>query len=456
MPADSHCHLNHPKFDEDRAEVVARVRTAGVKYLLNVGYDIPTSGFAIELSEEYDFMYAAVGVHPHNAASLDDSALWRIEDFARHHKVVAIGEMGLDFYRNISPRDVQRRAFRAQLALAKKIGKPVIIHSRDAMDETLSILKEEDVSQIGGVMHCFPGTVDDMRRAVDMNMFISFSGNVTYPKAEGLREALAHTPGHRLLMETDSPYLAPQKKRGKRNEPTNLAEIIAKAAEVRKVTIADMERITVTNFETIFGVANQGKGEIVYKIRNSLYINVTPHCTNECYFCARYYSKTVQGHNLKIDQEPAAEEMLKEIGDPTRFDEIVFCGYGEPTLRLDEIKEVARDVKRKGGLTRLNTNGHGNHIAKRDITPELAGLIDTVSVSLNAPDAKTYEKICHPLIPDAWEKTVDFIKKGKESGLNVVATVVAIPDEVDIDECKSFVEERLGVKFRVRGHNLIG
>ncbi len=456
MLADSHCHLNNPAFDEDRGEVIARVREAGVKYLLNVGYDIPTSLFAIELSEEYDFMYSAVGVHPHNATSLDPAALTQMEDFARHHKVVAIGEMGLDFYRDISPRDVQRRAFRAQLALAKKVKKPVIIHSRDAMDETLSILEEEDVAQTGGVMHCFPGTASDMRRAVEMNMFISYSGNITYPKAEGLREALAHTPGHRLLIETDSPYLSPQKKRGKRNDPTNLTDILAKAAEVRKVTVADMERITVTNFETLFGIANHGKGEIVYKIRNSLYINVTPHCTNECHFCARYYSKTVQGHNLKIDQEPAAEEMLKEIGDPTRYDEIVFCGYGEPTLRLNEIIKVARAVKSKGGITRLNTNGHGNHIAKRDITPELAGVIDTLSVSLNAADAKTYDKICHPLIPDAWEKTVDFIKKGKETGLDITATVVAIPDEVDVDECRGFVENGLGVKFRVRGYNLVG
>lgn len=459
MPADSHCHLNDPAFDKDLEKVISEIEKEGIVCLLNVGYDLPTSRRAVELAERYENMYASVGVHPHNAKALDEETLRELRSLADHSKVVAIGETGLDYYRDKSPRADQASAFKAQMELAKDLKKPVIIHCRDAMEDCLRILKEENAQKTGGVMHCFAGSPDDARRCLELGMYISFAGNITYPKAGLLRESLKAVPGHRLLLETDSPYLAPQKKRGKRNDPTLLKYVVDKAAEVRGVTSDDIERITVTNFETLFKTGNgqEGQqGEIAYKIRNSLYLNVTKECTNECYFCARFHSDTVQGHNLRISRDPTAQEMIKAMGDIAGYDEIVFCGFGEPTLQLDKVKQVARVVKEKGGVTRLNTNGHANRIAGRDITPELAGLIDLVSVSLNAADAKTYNEICAPLIPDAYEAVIDFIKSAKFSGLSVTATAVAIPGKVDVEAVRRLAEDELGVAFRLRSFNLVG
>lgn len=456
MSADSHCHLNDPAFDDDRESVIEKIKDAGIVYMLNVGYDPATSAKAIELAERYDFMFATVGVHPHNASMVDSGVLDDLRKMASNPKVVAIGETGLDYYRDISPRDKQKEAFKAQLGLASELGKPVVIHCRDAMDDCFDILRQSEVRDIGGVMHCFSGSVEDVRKCLDLNLYVSFAGNITYPKAGRLREALAATPGHRLLLETDSPYLTPQPRRGKRNDPAMLTYVISQAAETRGVTLDDMKRITVTNFEELFGVGEKHEGEIAYRIRNSLYLNVTSRCTNECYFCARYYSDTVQGHNLRLKKDPTAEEMIEAIGDPTKYDEIVFCGYGEPTLRLDNVLTVAKYVKAAGGKTRLNTNGHGSHIAGRDISPELAGFIDHVSVSLNAPDAETYNSICNPQIPNAYEKTVEFIRSVKKHVPKVTATVVAIPGKVDVEACRRLAEEDLGVNFRARAYDLVG
>jgi len=456
MTADSHCHLNDPAFEADLDEVASRARDAGVVYLLNVGYDLPTSRRAVELAETYPWMFASVGMHPHNARLTGDGAIKALGELAAHPSVVAIGETGLDFYRDRSPRDDQAASFRAHLALAKELNKPLIVHCRDAMAPCLKILREEGLGPKGGVMHCYGGLAGEVAACLALGMFVSFAGNITYPKAGELREAMRRTPGHRLLLETDAPYLAPQQNRGRRNEPALITAIAEQAARVRGVTVDDIERMAVTNFETVFGVGAGGEGEIAYRIRNSLYLNVTKECDNECSFCARFYSDSVQGHRLRLKRDPTAAEMIEAAGDPARYDEIVFCGFGEPTLRLDRIKEVARAVKAKGGRVRLNTNGHGSRLAGRDITPELVGLVDRVSVSLNAADEATYNEISLPTLPGAWEETVAFIRAAKDKGLDVTATVVAIPDKVDVEKCRRFVEEELGVKFRVRAYNLVG
>jgi TatD DNase family protein len=456
MPADSHCHLNDPAFDADRGEAIQRALNAGLVHFLNVGYNIPTTQMAIHLAEEFAMMYASAGIHPHNAASVDEQAISEIRGFAGHPKVVAIGETGLDYYRDRSPRDAQARSFRAHIAIARQVGKPIIVHCRDAMEDAMAIMKDERIHEIGGVMHCFAGTPDDVRRLLDMNLYISFAGNITYPNASALRESLMAVPGHRLLLETDSPYLSPKESRGKRNEPASITSVIRQAAQTRGVTVEDMNRISVTNFQELFRVGGSRTGEIVYRIRDSLYVNVTKNCTNECFFCPRFFSDTLQGHNLRLTRDPSVEEMIEAIGDPARYDEIVFCGYGEPTLRLEEIKAVARAIKSKGGATRLNTNGHGSRIAGRDITPELAGLIDHVSVSLNAADKQTYNAICNPSFPDAWESAVDFIRKARLHTPIVTATAVAIPGKVNVEAVRKFVQDGLGVRFRVREFNLVG
>jgi TatD DNase family protein len=197
------------------------------------------------------------------------------------------------------------------------------------------------------------------------------------------------------------------------------------------------------------------QGRITYPIRNSLYLNITNRCTAACTFCVRYHTDFVKGHNLRLGQEPTAEELIKEIGDPTRYAEIVFCGYGEPLLRLDVVKAVSGEVKRMGGKVRIDTNGHANLIYKRNVLPELAGLVDAVSVSLNAHDAELYEKLTQPKFGiAAYEAVKDFIREAKKYIPDVTATVVSAPG-VDVEACRRIADE-LGAKFRVREYNVVG
>jgi TatD DNase family protein len=201
--------------------------------------------------------------------------------------------------------------------------------------------------------------------------------------------------------------------------------------------------------------APDAKPLITYEIRNSLYLNITTECTNACYFCVRFQTDLVKGYNLHIDYQPTQEEILKAIGDPTRYRSIVFCGYGEPTLRLDIIKAVCQFVKQHGSYVRLVTNGHGNLIHGRNIVPELKGLVDMVDVSLNAENAELYEKICHPLYgPETYEKVKEFIRECVKYIPTVEATVVGVK-EINIDKCKEIALE-LGAQFRFRGLDDVG
>lgn len=195
---------------------------------------------------------------------------------------------------------------------------------------------------------------------------------------------------------------------------------------------------------------------IAYQIRNTLYLNLTNRCTACCTFCRRLDDPTVKGYDLRLQTEPSAQELLHEIGDPTRFDEVVFCGYGEPTLRLEVIKEVARGIKARGGRVRLNTNGHGNLIHQRNILPELAGLVDVVSVSLNAESPEKYLTVCRPVYgPGTYDAVLTFIKEAKQSMPEVVVSVVHLPT-VDVEACERMAQQELGVKFRLRELDAIG
>ena len=206
----------------------------------------------------------------------------------------------------------------------------------------------------------------------------------------------------------------------------------------------------------LFGIGTMPeRGQIAYPIRNSLYLNITNRCTAACTFCVRYHTDFVKGHNLRLGEEPTAGELIAQIGDPGRYAEIVFCGYGEPLLRLDVVKAVAAEVKRRGGKVRIDTNGHANLIHKRNVLPELAGLVDAVSVSLNAQNAELYEKISQPKFGiETYGSVKEFIREAKKYIPDVTATVVSLP-EVDIDACRGIAEE-LGAKFRVREYNVVG
>ena len=230
---DTHAHLHFPDFAEDLSAVLERARAAGVTRFLTIGTDVATSTAAIALAAREPDVWASVGIHPHDAAEADEATFAEIERLAASPRVVAVGEIGLDFFRNLSPRDAQERTLRRMLDLARRVGKPAVIHCRDAHAETLAILGEERVNEVGGIMHCFSGDVAVARRCLDLGLTISLAGPVTYPNARALPDVARFVPPDRVVVETDCPYLPPQGFRGKRNEPAYLALTAARVAELR-------------------------------------------------------------------------------------------------------------------------------------------------------------------------------------------------------------------------------
>jgi len=256
---DSHCHIDGAEYDADRDDVISRARDAGVGTMLNVGTGDPHSGAferAVELAETHTDIYAAVGVHPHDAKLFDDRAEQRLLDLAKQNRrVIAWGEIGLDYHYDHSPRDVQREVFGRQLRLARSLALPVIIHSREANDDTIAILREEmSGSERGGVLHCFGGSLEMATSAIALGFFISFAGNLTFKKAEDLREIARQLPLDRLLIETDCPYLTPVPFRGKRNEPARVVETARCLAELHGQELGEIGRVTSENFGKLFRV----------------------------------------------------------------------------------------------------------------------------------------------------------------------------------------------------------
>jgi TatD DNase family protein len=259
MFVDSHCHIDGPEYDADREEVIARARDAGVTTILNVGTGDPQSGAferAVELAEKHDGIYAAIGVHPHDAKLFDDRAEQKLIDLVRHsQRVIAWGEVGLDYHYDHSPREMQREVFRRQLCLARSLELPVVIHSREADDDTITILRDElNDYERGGVMHCFGGSLPMARSAIELGFFISFAGTVTFKKAEDVRDIARQLPLDRLLIETDCPYLSPVPFRGRRNEPARVVEVARCLAELHERSLEEIGEITSSNFARLFCV----------------------------------------------------------------------------------------------------------------------------------------------------------------------------------------------------------
>ncbi len=458
MLVDTHAHLDDARFDSDREAVVLRAQEAGVGFILNPGADLDSSRRAVDLAEEYECVYAAVGVHPHEAASLSDKAFAALRKLAAHPKVVAIGEIGLDFYRDLSPRDAQREAFKKQLDLAVELKKPAILHSRDADPEVEATLREwSRAGGLRGVLHCFSGDVAWAKRAVELGLYVGFDGPLTYERSTTLREVAAAIPVERALIETDSPYLPPiPKKRSDRTEPADARFVAHKLAEIRRLSYADVCRVTGLSAARLFGIPSADeRAKIAYVIRNSIYLNVTNRCSNRCSFCIRASSDTVKGHRLWLDREPTVEEVVAALGDVSPFDEVVFCGYGEPTERLDAVKEVARRMKALGKKVRLVTNGEGDLINRRPIAGELAGLVDRVSVSVNTADPAQFEGLCRSEFgPAAHAAVLRFVESCRGVIPEIEITAVSAPG-VDMAAVEALAK-KLGVRFRARVYNEVG
>lgn len=454
---DSHAHLDGNQFASDLDEVVKRARDNGVEYILTVGCDLESSRRSLDLALRYPNIYVSVGIHPHDATEADDKAIDELKEMATSvDKVVAIGETGLDFYRDRSPRPAQREAFRRQIRLARELDLPLIIHDRDAHDEVVEIMRDEKAGEAGGVLHCFSGDIKMARACLDMGFYISFPGTLTYPKNDELREVARALPIDACMVETDCPYLAPQKWRGKRNEPAYVRATAEVLAGIKGLSVEDVARVTSLNTHRLFGIGRIDQStKIAYVIRNSLYLNITNRCTNSCTFCAKFKDFTVKGHQLCLEHEPDHDEVINAIGDPEQFDEVVFCGYGEPLLRLELVKQIADWLKEQDKKVRINSDGQANLVHGRNILPELQGRVDAISISLNAPDAATYQEHCQSEFGEAgYEAIKAFLVEAKSYIPEVTATAVALPG-LDLEACREVADE-LGVAFRARAYNDVG
>jgi len=453
MFIDSHAHLDGPDYDLDRALVLERARQAGVTDILQIGYNRETIERGMALFAGHPMVHFSVGLHPHDSMDWTPALEAWIEERSEAPGVVAIGEVGLDWFRDYAPRETQLHAFRRMIHLARRRGLPLIVHSRAAEEDTLQILEEERAGDVGGVMHCYAYGLETAARLRALGFLVSFPCSVTYPK-RNQRDVIAGLQVEQMLLETDSPFLPPQRLRGQRNESAFVVEAAQVIADVKGLSVADVARITTRNARQLFRLGVEDGRVLAYPIRRSLYLNLTNRCTADCVFCTRLTRPVVKGHNLALrrEQEADAAEMIAAIqaqGGAGAWEEFVFCGYGEPIMRLDVLKETAAWLKAAGAKVRLNTNGHGDLWHKRPVAHELAGLVDVVSISLNADNAAQYTALVKPAWGErSFQAMLDFARDAARVVPEVVFTVVD-DGTLDLDGCRRLAESQ-GATLRVR------
>lgn len=450
MLIDSHVHLQDKKFARDLDRVIERAEDAGVERLICVGDKLESSRTAIALARRQPRLTAAVGVHPNHDKQFSPMMLLELEKLSRDPTVVAVGEIGLDYHYPNYDADKQMQCFVAQAHLAHRNDLPVAIHCRSAYDELLDAIRTDAKIPREGVIHCFSGTYEQACAFLDLGYYLGIGGAITYPNGDPLRETIRRLGLDRVVIETDAPYLPPQAKRGRRNEPSYLKHTLKAIADLTGLRYQDAARLTKTNTIKLFQLPAPIRSEMTYSIRQTLYICVTNRCPNDCYFCQRCGDYMVMGHLLKLDREPTADELLARIEDPTAWHEIVLSGLGEPTMRWDVCLDVARKLKDAGARVTLNTSGLGSLLNERNIVPDMTGIMDGVSINLIAHDKTTYNAIAKPQKPEhAWEAMLDFARECKKGVPDVTLSVVAVP-EVDVEACRKLAEDDLQVRFRVR------
>lgn len=449
---DSHAHLNFTDYDADREEVIRRAFQAGTRFIINIGSGMGMQGNhdAIRIANGHEHIYATVGLHPHEASLFNDETYAAIASLADEPKVIAIGEVGLDYHYLHSPKEDQIRTFEAFIALARAKRLPLVIHSRDANKESMSLLRQGHAGDVAGVIHSYGGDMEQAHQALDLGFYLSINGIITFKNAQSLRDAVTALPIERLVIETDCPFLSPVPFRGKRNEPAYTEQVLKAIAAIKHIDEVRLADILLDNARTAFGIGVDQT--IVYRLDNKLYLNITNRCTNVCVFCPKFRNDySVRDYHLKLfKREPTYEEIIGALRRFPGYEEVVFVGFGEPTQRIDVLIAVARWLKENGVKTvRLDTDGLGNLVYGRDITRELAGVVDAVSVSLNAPDAQTYSKLCNNAYGEAsYQAVIDFIRLAKTRFHEVTATMVELPN-IDV-RATQVVADGLGVKFRVR------
>ncbi|MDP8216374.1 MAG: YchF/TatD family DNA exonuclease [Candidatus Kaelpia imicola] len=451
---DTHSHLWHPEFKFDLKRVVNRAKEKSVEYIVVLGVDLDTSLKSLSIARKFKNIYAAVGSHPHNVKSFKDRDLLILKKLLRRKKVVAFGEIGLDYYRKSSTSKNQISMLERLLGLWQDFNHlPLVIHNRDADEDILSVLDNIKRFSPKVIMHCFSGDIDFLKKCLKRGFYISYATNLTFNR--DLKKLIKHTPLDRLLLETDSPYLAPLTRRGGRNEPAFLKDSLDIVLKERSVTEEDLRRSLALNSKRVFGIGSiKREPKYLYRYKDGLYINLTNRCSNRCYFCSGLVSDYFAGHNLRLKREPKIGEVLRAIEKEKGFDEVAFCGIGEPFFKFRELKEIAKGLKSKGYRVRVITNGCGNLISKRNLLPELKGCIDSISISLNVEDKDKYNSFCNPDFgDDTFNRVIDFIKESKKYIPWVEVSFLDI-EGFSLEKARKITDD-LGVKCRVRAYNLI-
>jgi TatD DNase family protein len=472
---DSHCHLEMVDFDLDLPLVFEAMEANDVTHAVSIGSLAQNERIekTFDIISQKDNIFTTLGVHP---KSPDESFLTIEKLFEKYYlehknKIVAVGETGLDYFQKdtvVLDKDKQRNLFKLQIELALSHKLPIIVHIRDAYEDAYDILKSyinSPTSFYGGVIHCF--SANNFEIAADflnLGFFISFSGNITYKKNSDLRNIAKKIPDEKLLIETDSPYLAPQKFRGKRNEPSYVRFVAQTIAEEKNIDLEKFKELTVQNTVNAFSLYTVSGfyPSVAYKIGASVYVNITNKCTNKCSFCPKYQdgkvNYNVRGYNLELRKEPDDREVISSVFHYYNFKEVVFCGLGEPTLKIDILKKAAKVLKTKGIRVRLDTDGLANVVYGYNAAKELGEFIDSVSISLNAHNSSYYNEICRPQIKknniDPFNSILEFIEESKKSIKEVVVTAVDLKG-LDVNYTKK-IAAALGAKFKLRQYNDVG
>ncbi|HET6462479.1 MAG TPA: TatD family hydrolase [Candidatus Krumholzibacteria bacterium] len=416
---DSHCHLNLEHFEDDRDVTIGRALNDGVTGFMNIGYDRPSLRQTLALVEEYPFMFGAAGVHPHDAASYNAELDNEVRNALDHPRMVAVGEIGLDFYRDIAPRELQVEVFRKMIALSRdKEHRPIVIHCRDAFNEVIETLISEG-GTYRGIFHAFSAGEAEARSIFTLGFHVGIGGVVTYKNAR-LAETVAALPIERLVIETDSPYLTPHPWRGKRNEPAFVAHVVRAIAHAKNMTMAEVDRITTENYLVAMGLSADDLPRPVAKVDDAVYI-----------------------------QAALASPADLDAVAPDSATEAVQTGVVDPLDNLEHTLALASLAREKGWRVRVNSQGFANQTAGRDVTKELNGLVDEIDVTLFGVNARQHDELAYPLVGnEGWEQIRDFVRSSVGSGIETVCEFVAQPG-FEPEPCRQFARD-LGARYDIR------
>lgn len=412
------------------------------------GISLESSLNAAFLSETRAGVYAAAGIHPNEFNPDSPDSPDDIPEILLRPRVIAVGETGLDLYRKRTSVELQIEVFKKHIRLAEAFGLTLIVHSRNAEREVLDVLGDDVAVPV--IMHCFTGPDDTALEAADRGYYIGFAGPMTFDKNRRLRDLAGSLPPDRILIETDAPYLSPEPLRGRRNEPSNVKYIADAISEIWGRDPSMTAGTLMKNSLKALQLGPTRRTDLVYLLYGNIYMNITGRCTNRCRFCIKERTDGIGGYFLKHHGEPLEGrlESIIESLSPRMGEELVFCGYGEPTMRPELLRKLAGSASDRGFSVRLNTNGTCLSWLSPEETAELLEPFDTVSVSLNTSCREEYNTVCRPADENAWDRLMEFIElAGRAASVRLTAVRYS---GVPMESVKELAKN-LGLPFRIRG-----